>query len=231
MAIIDAEIQLLTPDAQVELYEIRPPASIAIEPLRFTASGNGEPLTFQGVTYQPWAIKASGFESSSKGSAPRPTLSVSNVATTDTGQTVRGIFTGLVMQYQGMVGWTVIRRLTFAKFLQGGALASAPEMHPEEIWLINRRAGDNGEVIEFELRSALDMAGRRAPGVLATRYCPAHVTYRGPDCAYTGAAMFDSNDQPTTDPLKDACSKRLAGCQCRNNSEHFPGFPGMRRYS
>ncbi|BAK75821.1 phage minor tail protein L [Pseudogulbenkiania sp. NH8B] len=231
MAIIDAEIQLLNPDAQVELYEIRPPSSITLEPLRFTASGNGLPLAFQGFTYEPWAIQASGFESSSKGSAPRPTLSVSNIATTDTGQTVIGIFTALVMQYQGLVGWTVIRRLTYAKFLEGGERAGVPEMHPEEIWLINRRSGDNGEVIEFELRSALDMAGRRAPGVLATRYCPAHVTYRGADCGYMGAAMFDSNDKSTSDPLKDICSKRLSGCQCRGNSEHFAGFPGMRRYS
>ena len=230
MGEIHAEKQRLVPDALVQLFEIRPPASEQMPPLRFTASGNGQAVTFQGLTYEPWAIEATGFESSNKG-APRPRLSVSNIGMLPDGRPMRGIFTALVMQHQGLVGWEVIRRLTHAKFCAGGELAAFPEMHPEEIWLINRREADNGDVLTFELRSRLDLAGKRAPGVLVTRYCPAHVVYRGPHCGYQGEAMFDANDRPVTDRRLDKCGKRLSSCRCRANLANYGGCPGMRRYS
>lgn len=227
---IQTEIQQLVPDALIQLYELRPPASINLSPLRFTASGNGQPLTFQGQVYEPWAVEASGFESSNKGPVARPKLSISNVAMLPDGSPVRGLFTALVQQQQGLVGWTVIRRLTHARFLAGWPLADSPQMYPEEVWLINRREADDGSTLVFELRSTLDMTGRSAPGVLVTRYCPAHVRYRGPDCGYLGSAMFDVHDQPVTDPAQDACSKCLSGCRARGNLDNFAGFPGMRRY-
>lgn len=228
---LKTELQQLVADALILLYELRPPSGMNFAPLRFTASGNGQPLTFQGQVYEPWAVEASGFESSNKGPVARPKLSISNVAMLPDGSPVRGLFTALVQQHQGLVGWTVIRRVTYAKYLAGGALAGSPEMHPEEIWLINRREADDGSTLVFELRSVLDMSGRSAPGVLVTRYCPAHVRYRGPDCGYLGTAMFDVHDRPTTDPTLDACSKCLSGCRLRGNLDNFAGFPGMRRYS
>ena len=228
---IQSEIQKLVPDAMVVLFELKPPPSVSAQPMRFTGSGNGQPLTFQGLTYDPWAVEGTGFESSSKGSAPRPKLTVSNIGMLPDGTTVRGLFTGLVRQYQGLVGWTVTRRVTYAKFLAGGAYEASPEMHPEEIWLINRRESDDGATIVFELRSQLDMGGRKSPGVLVTRYCPAHVLYRGSECGYLGVAMFDAHNQPVTDRSLDACSKEIRGCKCRGNERNFAGFPGMRRYS
>ncbi|AUH50348.1 hypothetical protein CXB49_05755 [Chromobacterium sp. ATCC 53434] len=107
---------------------------------------------------------------------------------------VRGVFTALVMQYQGLVGWSLRRRVTHAKFCQGGELAGFAERYPEETWLIDRREADNGDAITFELRSRLDLAGKRAPGVLVTRCCPAHVVYRGAHCVHQGAAMFDARE-------------------------------------
>ncbi|OQS41815.1 phage minor tail protein L [Chromobacterium haemolyticum] len=227
---ITAEMQKLVPDALIELYELRPPASVNMQSMRFTGSGNGQPLTFQGLLYEAWAVEGRGYESKSRG-APRPKLSISNLAQLPDGREVRGVFTALVRQHQGLVGWTVVRRLTYAKFLAGGELEGAPEMHPEEIWIINRRISDNGSVIVFELRSALDMAGRAAPGVLVTRYCPAHVTYRGPDCGYQGAAMFDAHNKPVTDIRLDACCKTVQACRLRDNLSNYAGCPGMRRYS
>ncbi|PRP71508.1 phage minor tail protein L [Chromobacterium amazonense] len=228
---LQAEIQKLAPDALVVLYELRPPVGVSLPVQRFTASGNGQALRFQGQVYEPWAIEATGFEASSKGPVARPRLSVSNIATLPDGRTLRGLFTALVQQHQGLVGWTLIRRVTNARFIEGGALAGAPEMHPEEIWLINRCESDTGDVVSFELRSSLDMTGKRAPGILATTYCPAHVLYRSADCGYQGSAMFDANDKPTKDRQQDVCAKRLSSCRCRNNLANFGGFPGMRRYT
>ncbi|OQS45869.1 phage minor tail protein L [Chromobacterium violaceum] len=230
MGVIHAEKQKLVPDAIVQLFELRPPPGVSVPAMRFTASGNGQAVTFQGLAYEPWAIDARGFESSQKG-APRPKLSIGNVATLPDGREVRGIFTALVMQHQGLVGWRLIRRVTHAKFCAGGELADFPEMYPEETWLINRREADNGDAITFELRSRLDLAGKRAPGVLVTRYCPAHVVYRGAHCGYQGVAMFDAREQPVTDLRLDKCGKRLASCRIRNNLANYGGCPGMRRYT
>ncbi|MEO4030122.1 phage minor tail protein L [Chromobacterium vaccinii] len=230
MGVLQREGQKLVPDALVQLFELRAPETVNMQAMRFTASGNGQPVTFQGLTYEPWAIEAKGFETSNKGS-PRPKLSVGNVATMPDGRQLRGIFTALVAQHQGLVGWRLIRRVTHAKFCQGGELENYPEMYPEEIWLINRREGDNGDVITFELRSQLDLAGKKAPGVLVTRYCPAHVVFRGARCGYQGTAMFDARDQPVTDARLEACGKRLSSCKIRDNLANYGGCPGMRRYN
>lgn len=231
MPTIQQEQQKLAPDALVVLYELRPPASVPVESQFFTASGNGMPVTFNGQVYQPWALQAEGFAASSAGSAPRPTLSIANVVTTDTGQAVQGVFSALARQYRGLAGWTLIRRVTHARFCAGGSAAASPELYPEDIWKINRRLSSDGKQISFELVSQLEFVGNKAPGILATRFCPPYVAYRGPECGYTGVAMFDINDRPTSDAVQDICSKRLTGCQCRNNADSFGGFPGMRRYS
>lgn len=230
MPVIAQELQRLVPDALVVLYELRPPAGVPLAAMYFTASGAGEPVTFAGQRYEPWGISAEGFASSSDGAAPRPTLTVSNVVTTDDGRQIAGVFSALVRQYAGLAGWVLVRRLTHAKFCAGGALAAQPEQHQDEIWQINRRLQSDGATITFELVSQLDFVGVKAPGIIATVACPPYIRYRGAECAYGGAAMFDVNDQPTTDPAKDVCSKRLSGCRCRGNTPQYGGYPGMRRY-
>ena len=52
--------------------------------------------------------------------------------------------------------------------------------------------------------------------------------YRGPNCGYTGAAMFDREDNPVADPSLDKCGGRLSSCKCRfgtNNPLPFGSFP------
>lgn len=230
MPTIQHEQQKLNPDALVILYELRAPAGVPVVAQFFTASGNGMPVTFNGQAYQPWALQAEGFESSSTGSAPRPTLTISNIVTTDAGQQVQGVFSALARQYRGLSGWALIRRVTHAKFCAGGSAAASPELYPEEVWKINRRLSSDNKQISFELVSSLEFIGNKAPGILATRYCPPFVAYRGPECEYAGVAMFDINDRPTSDPAQDVCGKRLSSCRCRGNAGNFGGFPGMRRY-
>jgi lambda family phage minor tail protein L len=52
--------------------------------------------------------------------------------------------------------------------------------------------------------------------------------YRSAECGYTGGAVADINDQPTTDPARDQCGKRLASCKLRFGQYAelpFGGFP------
>lgn len=53
--------------------------------------------------------------------------------------------------------------------------------------------------------------------------------YRSAECGYTGRAVADEKDQPTTDPKKDKCSGSLRGCQLRNNVANYGGFVGVNK--
>ncbi len=48
--------------------------------------------------------------------------------------------------------------------------------------------------------------------------------YRSVECGYTGRAVADEKDQPTTDPQNDKCSGLLTGCKLRNNTRNYGGF-------
>ena len=48
--------------------------------------------------------------------------------------------------------------------------------------------------------------------------------YRSAECGYTGGAVADEKDQPTTDIKKDKCSKCRTGCKLRNNIRNFGAF-------
>lgn len=58
---IEQELQKLSPDALVMLYELRPPSGVSVTTQYFTASANGLPITFNGQVYQPWALQAEGW--------------------------------------------------------------------------------------------------------------------------------------------------------------------------
>ncbi len=68
----------------------------------------GEPVT-AGRQYQAYPIQGTGFELNGKGSAARPTLTVSNL---------HGMVTGMAEDLQSLVGGTVVvRRKVYARFL------------------------------------------------------------------------------------------------------------------
>lgn len=43
--------------------------------------------------------------------------------------------------------------------------------------------------------------------------------YRGPECGYTGGPVADVNDEATSNPALDDCSKRVSGCRLRFGSD------------
>ncbi|WP_065202695.1 phage minor tail protein L [Chromobacterium subtsugae] len=229
---IQQDVQGFILDARVELFQLAPPPGTPYPVQYFTPAGtdaNTNAISFMGQQYQPWAIQAEGFEKTVQGSAPRPTLSIANAVMGANGP-IYGIFTQLVRQFRGLAGWRVTRMVTYAKYLDGGALAGAPEFHQQEIWFVNRRTQDDGTVLQFELVSALDLEGKTVPNTMASVYCPAQTQYRSAACGYAGAAMFDVDGMPTNDPSKDACGKHFSDCQRRGNQTNYPGLLGLRRY-
>lgn len=225
---IASDIQTLAPGAIVELFELDCTV-IGGAVLRFHNGVNelGADVVWDGATYTRFPVEASGFERTGSGSIPQPKLRVANVT---------GLVGALVRELQDLVRAKLTRRRTLVKYLDavnftGGVNPTADPnaAFPDEIWFIERKAGENGIYVEFELAAAFDVAGVMLP----RRQCIQNVCtwkYRSAECSYAGGAVADRNDVPTGSMASDSCGKRLASCKLRfgaYNPLPFGSFPGV----
>lgn len=219
---IPEDIQKLVPGNIVTLFEVNG-SEFGAGVLRFHAHKQATPIVFQGLSYSPWPVEATGFARTSD-QPPKPRLRVGNV---------NGVISLICAAYQDMVGAVVTRRRTFKKYLdavnfpEGNPTADPNEEFPPEVWYIERKSHEDNEYIEFELSSAMDFNGVLLPRrQIIANHCP--WVYRSADCGYTGGPVAKSDDTPTSDPAQDSCGKRLSSCKLRfgQNSElPFGGFP------
>ena len=230
-SLVAATAQTLEGDVIVHLYALD--TGLLGGPVyRFTSSAqeDGE-VSFGGQTYAPAPVEASGFEMTSQGTLPRPTIRVANVS---------GIFSAAINEFGDLVGCTFRRIRTFRRFLDGAADADPDAHFPVDVFRIEQKANQNRVYVEWTLAAAFDQEGRLLPGrqVLQgacthtyRRWTGAAFDYASATCPYVGAACFDATGAPTT-PAKDRCSKRLAsGCLKRFGSSPLPtrAFPGAGR--
>ncbi|WP_186079356.1 phage minor tail protein L [Burkholderia gladioli] len=218
---IASDIQGLEPGALIELFEVDC-TSIGGDMLRFHGHLQSASIWWQGNEYKAWPIQATGFEHTSDAQQPEPKLTVGNV---------NGTISALCVFLADLAGAKVRRRRTLAKYLDavnfpdGNPTADPSEEMAPELWYIEQKSSETNVQVEFTLSSALDFGGQQLPARQIVTIC--QFDYRGPYCGYTGAAYFDANDQPVTDPALDRCSKRISGCECRfgvNEPLSFGGF-------
>lgn len=200
--------------AMIELFEIEVDGGT----YRFSNNTNesGGDIVWQGQTYSRMPIEASGFEFSGQGKLPRPTLRIANVDQ---------VIGGITRTYGDLLGCKVIRRRTFAKFLDavnftGGNTTADPTAElPQDIYYVERKVSENKLQIEWELAAAVDLQGVQLPGrQIIANLCP--WTFKGTECGYTGGTT--------------TCSKTLQACETIWGAGAvlpFGGFPsaGLRR--
>ena len=225
-----ADIQTLEPGARIELYELDA-SGIGADQLYFHAHLQSGPIYWQGQQYDPWPIKATGFEKNSD-QAPRPQLQVGNVG---------GVIGALCIMYDDLVGARLIRRRTLKQYLdaanfpEGNPTADPDEHFPDETWRIEQKSGETKEQVTFVLSGALDFDDQQLPDrQIVANHCAwlKRGGYRGPYCGYAGTACFDIRDNPVEDPAQDRCGGRLTSCQLRfgeNNPLPFGSFPSAGR--
>lgn len=248
------ELQKLAPTAVIDLFEVVLKQDLnGIEDiLRYHAGKNGltENVKFGGNTYQAVPIEIDGFEFTTQGALPRPSMRVANV---------NNAITSLILQYNPLAA--KVRRIrTFAKFLDVSNFSASlpfapdqditdvlstegadslimetfndtadPDAKTVETWYIDRIGSENPEFVEFELTPRLDLTNLALPRRTIEEFCP--WKYRGKECGYKGDTYFRADDSPTTDPEIDACGKRISSCRARfgQNAElPFGGFYGAR---
>ena len=174
-----SEVQKINPSAIIELFTLQLDNSLhgATTTYRFHSgsnlNANGE-IVWAGNAYQRFPIEANGF-AYQRGQIPRPKLVVSNALGTISAilLTVNQTTTG-----NDLTGATVTRIRTMARFLDAVNFpgSSNPLGTPDptaefkrQIYVIDRKATENREVVEFESAGAIDMAGVRAPKRQCTR--------------------------------------------------------------
>ena len=174
-----SEVQKINPSAIIELFTLQLDNSLhgATTTYRFHSgsnlNANGE-IVWAGNAYQRFPIEANGF-AYQRGQIPRPKLIVSNALGTISAilLTVNQTTTG-----NDLTGATVTRIRTMARFLDAVNFpgSSNPLGTPDptaefkrQIYVIDRKAAENREIVEFELAGAIDMAGVRAPKRQCTR--------------------------------------------------------------
>lgn len=227
-ASIALQAMLLSQSAPVELWVLD------LQPLggpvfRFSNQTNelGQGVVWQGNTYNPMPIEATGFDRRTSGAFPRPRVQCSNVL---------GTLGDLIRDYDNLRGAKLMRRRTMARFLDaanfaaGNPNADALSEYPPELWMVDQCIARNRLTVQWQLRNPLDFDDVMLPGrKVEANYCPWR--YRSSDCGYTGGPVAKVDDTPTTVSGEDRCSKRLSGCKLRfpNQPLPFGGFPGVGR--
>lgn len=235
MAVPTSELQGISPSSIIELFvlELNALQHGAAATYRFHAGtnlvSNGD-VVWAGDTYQRFPIEADGFEYTGQGTLPRPRIRCSNIF---------GTITAILLTLpSGLEGAKVTRIRTMARYLDAVNFPGGTNPYgtpdptaefPREIYYIDRKASETRDLVEFELASAFDLAGVRAP----KRQCISSICqwrYRSAECSYTGTNYFDANDSPVGSAGLDVCGKRITSCKARFGQTAelpFGSYPGV----
>jgi lambda family phage minor tail protein L len=171
---------------------------------RFHLYDFGAPVVFNGLTYDPSPIKLEGFELTSKG-LPIPKAFTGNVL---------GTISALIEDCDGLQGAKFSRFRTLSQYLD---LTPNPAyiIGRPDIYYIDRVAEETALSVTFELRSVLEINGRRLPGRWITQNtCTA--IFKSGECGYTGS--------------NTSCSRDIDGCAANfgaNAVLNINAFPGV----
>lgn len=111
-------------------------------------------LTFDGNAYTSIPITTDGWEITSTGTQPRPTLSVSNINLT---------LLSAVISLGDIVGAKLTRIRTFAKFLDTGPTPDTSQFLGPDVFYIEQKIAHNKELISWQLSSVIDKFGIGLP--------------------------------------------------------------------
>jgi lambda family phage minor tail protein L len=224
------ELAVLGPNAIIELFELQLDTTLHGASTTYywhngvnaAVTGN---IVFASNTYVRLPVEATGFDYTSSGSLPRPTLRISNLFSD---MTTLLLLVNATTPGNDLGGATVRRIRTLKKFLDGEAAADPNARFPTEIWYVDRKSNENRDLVEFELASKFDLAGVMLP----QRQIIANVCqwkYRGAECGYTGSNYWNVNDQPVGTLAADVCGKRVESCKLRFGAAAelpFGSYPG-----
>jgi lambda family phage minor tail protein L len=217
------DLTALDQDAPIELIEISGWNLNDVGETIYLCAVPG--VSFEQQSYDVIAMASQGFDLVGQGTPPAPQITVSNF-----GQIVSAWLYQCKQPGYRLEGARVKRRVTKKRFLDGQPDANAAfKEDPFHVFYLEQ-VSENRRECSFSLIDPFNRQGETLPSLPVLRSCPWR--YKGIECGYNGARMFDALNNPTLDPTKDRCSKTVAGCEVRHPAADLPygGFPGLQTF-
>ena len=254
-------LQGVAPGALIELFqlELNVPQHGVAETYYFhagTSLNNNGDLIWAGQPYMALPIEVEGFEYSGQGTLPRPRMRISNIMGTITALILtlpEGLEGAKFTRIRTLARFIdsdnfpagvdyLLTEDSFALMYEdstfiyqevGNPFGTPDPLAewPREIFFVDRKSAENRDVVEYELASAFDMAGVRAPKRQCITRC--QWVYRSNECSYAGTNFFNSSDVAVGNASQDVCGKRVDSCKARfGQSAELPfgGYPGIGTY-
>ena len=173
------DLQSINPSAIIELFVLQLSTAIhgANTTYRFhngsNLNANGK-IIWAGNEYLRFPVKAEGF-AFQRGQLPRPILTISNLSSAPN---ISALLLTVNQTTAGndLTGATITRIRTLAKFLDTANFADGinptadnTAEFPQEIYYIDRKAGETRDIVSWELAAVFDLAGIRIPKRQCTR--------------------------------------------------------------
>ena len=193
MAIPFSELNKINPSSIIELFELELTVGLHIPAgnpnnldtvFRFHAGANlnnfGH-IKFNNNLYQRVAVQIEGFQDTSTGTIPRPTLTFSNLGGITKDGTVMTMsdflaIVNLTTPGNDLLDAKVTRLMPLASALDNDNFVGdnpfgtpSTDRLQDRIYYIDRKAIENRQVVQFELVSVLDMQNKRIPARIVTR--------------------------------------------------------------
>lgn len=218
-------------DAIVDLFELDA-TNLGASILRFTNCG--ETVVFGTFIYTSTRVETSGWEMTSQGTLPRPTLRIANVDK---------LASSLVIGNNDLKGAVLTRKRTFKRFLDSEPEANPSALlYPVDRFRVERKITHNMLEVVWELAAFIDQENIKIPYRQVLRSCSwvyrkydttlGAFNYEKATCPYVGAQYYNRNGDVVIDPSADVCGKTVSDCKLRfgeNEVLPFGGFPGIAR--
>jgi len=197
MAIPFSELNKINPSSIIELFELELTVGLHIPKdnpnnldtvFRFHAGANLNNfgmIRYLGQDYQRVAVKIEGFERKSTGVLPRPTITFSNLGGISQNPNTAVLVTmsdflqivNQVTPHNDLIDAKITRKLPLASALDNSNFASgtnpfgtpSSDRLRDEIFIIDRKAVENRQIVQFELTAAHDLENRLVPQRVVTR--------------------------------------------------------------
>lgn len=209
-------IENLLDEESIYLFVLFNNSRIGFDPFKFCGYSG---VVWGGERYIPIPVSISGLSVNTNGSDPQPTITVGDL---------KGNIGRLINIFHGIEGSEISVERVKRRLLDGGTTPNYLYREPPEVFKVAQKSSQTPSQITYKLKNRIGMK-TKIPGRQLNSMC-SWKSYRGQGCTYAGVAMFDLNNQPTTDANEDKCALTRKACNLRNNFFNFSGIPTIDNF-
>lgn len=172
-------------------------------------------VQYGGIAYTPIPCSISDLTYTENAEAS-PTITIGDY---------QGIIGSILGRTRGIEGCEFSIQRIKRRALDDGANPNFLYRQAPEIFKVSSLTSRTSKGLSYKLKPRVTLKDK-IPGRTMTQSC-SWKQYRGAGCNYNGSAMFDENDNPTSDRSRDICGLTRKSCNLRGNFTNYGGFPSI----